>query len=429
MNLQVLYVDVSELKLDGHNPRKHPRRQIEQLKRSIKAFGFTNPLLIDSEGHIICGHGRYTAAVESGMSELPTIRLQGMTLLEISALRIADNKIAQGAVWDAELLKLTIESISAVDINFDLELTGFETPDIDQILRGGQGADPADDAIPAAPKRATTTRGDIWILGRHRIGCGDVRDRVFLEQLMADGRADAAILDPPYNVPISGHAVAKGSHPDFACAVGELSREEFTRFLGDSLGACAAFSKSGAVHFVFMDQAHIEEVTAAGGTVYSRRLNTCVWNKSNAGMGGLYRSKHEFIFIYKVGDASYCNCVQLGKYGRNRTTVWDYASVNTFRASRRADLALHPTVKPVALVADAIKDVTKLRETVLDGFLGSGTTLLACERTGRVCRGLELEPMYVDIAVERWLELTGGEALHVSTGRKFLSAALRGEAK
>ena len=250
--------------------------------------------------------------------------------------------------------------------------------------------------------------GDIWQLGEHRVGCGDGRDRAFLAEVIEKGdRVDAAFLDPPYNVRINGHVNARGRHREFAMASGEMSEAEFRSFLADTLGACASVSRDGAVHFVCMDWRHMDDVTASVEGVYSELLNICVWNKSNAGMGSLYRSKHEMVFVYRVGDAPHTNTVELGKHGRNRTNVWDYASVNSLKGSRREDLALHPTVKPVAMVADAICDVTRQGELVLDIFLGSGTSLVAAERVGRRFRGLDIDPAYVDVAMTRWSEITG----------------------
>ena len=217
-------------------------------------------------------------------------------------------------------------------------------------------------------------------------------------------------MDPPYNVKISGHAVAKGSHREFAMASGEMSEAQFRGFLIDTLGTATAVSRDGAVHFVCMDWRHMDDVSAVGKTLYGALLNLCIWNKSNAGMGSLYRSKHELVFVYRVGAAPHLNNVELGKHGRNRTNVWDYASVNSLKGSRREDLALHPTVKPTSLVADAIQDVTRRGELVLDLFLGSGTSLIAAERTGRRFRGVELDPAYVDVAIARWTERTGQEA-------------------
>ena len=251
---------------------------------------------------------------------------------------------------------------------------------------------------------------DIWQLGEHRVACGDGRDEGFLQRLVGEGAAiDCAFLDPPNNVKINGHANAKGRHREFAMASGEMSEPEFRSFLADTLGACSNVSRDGAVHFVCMDWRHMDDVTASAAGIYDELLNICVWNKSNAGMGSLYRSKHEMVFVYRVGSASHTNTVELGKHGRNRTNVWDYASVNSMKGSRREDLALHHTVKPVAMVADAICDVTRQGELVLDIFLGSGTSLIAAERVGRAFRGLDIDPAYVDLAMTRWSELTGKE--------------------
>ena len=264
-------------------------------------------------------------------------------------------------------------------------------------------------SIPALATTAINQVGDIWILGDHRVGCGDSRDLAFLQSVVGDGsQADAAFLDPPYNVKIQGHANVTSRHREFAMASGEMTQAGFRGFLTETLGACAAVSRDGAVHYVCMDWRHMGDVEAVGGEIYGDLLNLCIWNKSNAGMGSLYRSKHELVFVYRVGTAQHLNTVELGKHGRNRTNVWDYASVNTFGGSRWQDLALHPTVKPVAMVADAFQDVTRRGDLVLDAFLGSGASLIAAERTGRRFRGLDIDPLYVDLAVERWRLMTGG---------------------
>ncbi len=274
--------------------------------------------------------------------------------------------------------------------------------------------DPDDEVIPAVPDNVRVQPGDIWQLGEHRIACGDGRNVAFLQQLVGEGAAiDCAFLDPPYNVKINGHANAKGRHREFAMASGEMSTEQFRAFLADTLGACARVSRSGAVHFVCMDWRHMDDVTTSVSDVYAEQLNICVWNKCNAGMGSLYRSKHEMVFVYRVGTEPHSNHVELGKHGRNRTNVWDYPSVNSMRGSRREDLELHPTVKPVAMVADAICDVTWQGELVLDIFLGSGTSLIAAERVGRRFRGLDIDPAYVDLAMTRWSQITGGEPVLV----------------
>ena len=403
--LSIVYRSVDTVFPDRRNARTHPKRQLDQIAASIREFGFTNPILIDPSSVLVAGHGRLLAAKAMGLAEVPTITLEGLSEAQKRALRIADNKIALGAGWDLDLLKI---ELSELNLNIDLSLTGFSTGELDVILEGEP--DPDDEVIPAAPAEPRTRPGDIWVAGDHRIGCGDGRDQAFLEEVMGSGtRADAAFLDPPYNVRINGHANAKGRHPEFAMASGEMSDEAFRQFLMDTLSSCARLSRDGAIHFICMDWRHLGDVSIVGKAIYGDLLNLCVWNKSNAGMGSLYRSKHELVFVYRVGKAPHLNAVELGRHGRNRTNVWDYASVNSLAGSRREDLSLHPTVKPTALVADAIQDVTKRGEVVLDIFLGSGTTLIAAERTGRRFRGLELDPAYVDVALARWTAMTGNE--------------------
>jgi DNA modification methylase len=309
-----------------------------------------------------------------------------------------------------------------VHIDLDPGDMGMSVGEIDKLLIAGD-TDPGDDTIPAISSRAVSRPGDIWIgRDRHRVGCGDCRDLSFLQQLVGSCPVDCCVTDPPYNRMIAGDATTgrgRVRHPEFVVASGELSDEAFEEFLEDALGGFANVSRDGAVHFVFMDHQHVDTLLTVGKRVYAKRLNLCVWNKSNAGMGSLYRSKHELIGVFKVGDAAHLNAVQLGKHGRNRTNVWDYPSVNTFGGSRRRDLELHPTVKPVGLIADAIMDVTRRGDLVFDGFLGSGTCLIACERTGRLCRGIEINPHYVDLALQRWSERTGLDAILESTGQSF----------
>jgi len=417
--LTVVYRPLAGLIPDPRNARTHAKRQIDQIKASITAFGFTNPILADPEGHLIAGHGRLIAARELGMTEAPVIELAGLSEAQKKALRLADNKIALGAGWDIDILKLELAELSLAELEVDLSLTGFSTGEIDVILKIGE--DPDDEVIPATPVTPVTQRGDIWQLGEHRIGCGDGRDTQFLKAVIGEEHIAAAFLDPPYNVKINGHANAKGRHREFAMASGEMTPAAFRAFLAESFAACAAVSKPGAVHFICMDWRHLADVQAASDGIYDALLNICMWNKSNAGMGSLYRSKHEMVLVYRVPGAGHTNAVELGKHGRNRTNVWDYASVNSMRVSRREDLALHPTVKPVAMVADAFCDVTRQGELVLDTFLGSGASLIAAERVGRRFRGIEIDPAYVDVAIERWRNLTGRSPQLV--GRAAESAA------
>lgn len=411
--LRVTYVPTASLVPYARNPRTHSPQQLHQLTKVVREFGLTNPILVDPDYTIIAGDLRRRVATVLGLAEVPVIVIEGLSEPQKRALRLADNKIALGAGWDEELLRIELLELSQPELEFDLELTGFTTGEID--VRLNDEVDPDDEVIPAVPATPRCRPGDIWQLGEHRIGCGDCRDRDLVSRLLGEGaRVGAAFLDPPYNVMINGHANARGRHREFAMASGEMTTAEFRTFLNDCLAVAAQLSAPGAVHFICMDWKHLVDLEAAASPLYDQLLNICVWNKSNAGMGSLYRSKHEMIMVYRVRGGPHRNNVELGRHGRNRTNVWSYASVNSLKGSRRQDLALHPTVKPVGLVADAICDVTRHGDTVLDVFLGSGTTLIAAERTGRRCRGLDIDPAYVDVAIERWCNATGKlpELLH-----------------
>ena len=408
--LAIEYLRSAELRPDPNNPRTHSKKQVAQIAASMRAFGVVNPILVDEDNVIIAGHGRLQATKSLDHEFVPVIRLTGLSQAQRKALRIADNKIAINSGWDADLLRQQVIEIQALDIEFDVQVLGFETAELDLMMTPAPAAVSDDDTLPETAAVARARLGDIWALGRHRVGCGDCRDAEFLQAVVgADTKIDAAFLDPPFNVSIQNHANVRKSHREFAMASGEMTDPEFIRFLETTLGACANVSKDGAVHFVCMDWRHIEHLMRAVEVVYDELLNLCVWNKSNAGMGSLYRSKHELVFVYRAGSAQHYNAVELGRHGRNRTNVWDYSSVNV-GGSRRGELKWHPTVKPTAMVAAAIQDVTKRGELVLDAFLGSGTTLIAAERAGRVCRGIEIDPAYVDIAIERWEAITGLQA-------------------
>lgn len=421
--LAITYRPVKDLKPDPRNPRTHPPKQIEQIAKNIGAFGFVNPILVDEGGVIIAGHGRLQAAKKFGLEHVPTISLHGLSDAEKKALRIADNRLAQKSGWDTDLLRELMVDLQAPEVEIDLDLTGFSVGEIDVLLNEKPAAPDDDDAPPATVGAPRAKAGDVWVLGEHRVGCGDCRDADFLAKVVGiDVLIDAAFLDPPYNVSIKSHANVRAKHREFAMASGEMSDTEFETFLVQTLGACAAVSRSGAVHFVCMDWRHSRHLEHAGDKVYGDLLNLCVWNKSNAGMGSLYRSKHELVFVYRVGEEQHFNAVELGRHGRNRTNVWDYASVNT-GGMRAGELDLHPTVKPVAMVADAIKDVTRRNDLVLDAFLGSGTTLIAAERVGRRCRGTEIDPAYVDIIIQRWEAMTGQIAVLETQTQTTLSEA------
>ena len=420
--LSVRYKRILELKPYDRNARTHTRRQIIQIAASIGEFGWTNPVLIDDEGGIIAGHGRVEAAKLLGLETVPTIRLQDMTEAQKRAYIIADNRLAELAGWDEEVLAIELQALGEIDLDFDLEVTGFETAEIDLLIESldGSGFQDEADAIPEIDDSAppVSRLGDLWLLGRHRLFCGDATKAESFARLMGGEPAQMVFTDPPYNVPIDGHVCGLGSvkHAEFAMASGEMSVAQFTAFLETVFEHLATNSADGSLHFVCMDWRHVFELMSAARGVYSELKNLCVWNKTNGGMGSLYRSKHELVFVYKNGTAPHVNNVELGRYGRYRTNVWDYAGVNALGANRLDELAMHPTVKPVALVADAIKDCSRRGNIVLDAFGGSGTTLIAAERTNRRGYVIELDPRYVDVAIARFERLTGEAAVHAETG-------------
>jgi DNA modification methylase len=436
VDLKIVYRRIEDLKPDPANPRHHTRRQIRQIGESVKAFGFNAPILIDRDRNIIAGHGRWLACRELGFAEVPTLCLDHLTPEQARAFMIADNRLAEIAVWDDRLLAQQLKELSLVGLDFAIEAIGFEMGEIDLRIASLDAAaeveaDPAD-MVPQLPATPLSKLGDHWLLHRHRLSCGSALDSEVFAALMGEERAATVFVDPPYNVRIDGHASGLGAihHRPFPMASGEMDRSQFTAFLGQAFRNLAAFSIDGSIHFVCMDWRHVEELLAAGREAYDELKNICIWVKDNAGMGSFYRSQHEFVAVFKHGHLAHRNNIQLGQFGRNRSNVWHYPGANSFaRYSEEGNLlALHPTVKPVTMVADAILDCSARRDIVLDAFLGSGTTLIAAERTGRRCYALELDPIYADTAILRWQALTGGSARHAVSGRSFDDLAREAEA-
>ena len=381
------------------------------------------PVVADGEGQVVIGHGRVLAAKKLRMPRIPVIQIRHLSKAQLKALRIADNRLAQHAHWDERLLGESFLELKELDVDFDLSITGFSLPEIDLTLQKLQGTGTAetDDEVDATTGVAVCQTGDVWQLGDHRLHCGDATSKIAFDLLMKEECANVVFVDPPYNVPVDGHVSGKGKvrHREFAQGSGELSREEFIQFLSQTSGLLAKHSTDGAIHFVCMDCRHADELLAAGREVYSELKNIAVWVKSTPGMGSLYRSQHELVFVFKSGTGRHTNNVELGKHGRNRTNVWNYDSASVQARKGNNLLALHPTAKPVQLVMDALLDCSHRGDIVLDSFLGSGTTLLAAERTGRICRGIELDPLYVDTAIRRWQNLTGRDAVRSSDGELF----------
>lgn len=402
------------------NARSHSDKQIAQLGASIRQFSFLVPIVVDDKGTILAGHGRWSAAKRMGLGEVPVIQAAHLSEEEKRLFVIADNRLAELAEWDTELLELEIKDLETTVVDCDLEITGFDTVDLDRML--GKPSRPKDvaDRVPE-PQRdhpSIAQLGDLWLLGPHKLLCADACEAGSYERLLANERAEMVFIDPPYNVPIDGHVGGKGRirHREFLLASGEMSEVEFTRFLQRGFDNLKHFSRDGSVHFVCMDWRHIPELLAAGEPVYGKPKNLIVWSKDNAGMGTFYRSQHELIFAFKAGTGANINNFGLGERGRYRTNVWCYPGVNT---SRDDVLRSHPTPKPVAMVVDAIKDCSNRGGIILDSFAGSGTTILAAERAGRVARAIELDPIYCDVVCKRWQEFSGKSAIRASDGRQF----------
>lgn len=415
VELHVDLVDINLLKPYAMNARAHSRKQVRRIADSIKQFGFTNPLLIDELGEVIAGHGRLQAAQQLKLGQVPVIRLRHLDTAQKRALRLADNRIAELSSWTPELLTSELQFL--VETDFAVEVTGFDTIDLDRILTPANAADDPDDApVPAPPDQPTSRPGDIWLLGNHKLICGDARLPETYTALLGAELADLVITDPPYNVPISGHVSSTARHGNFAMASGEMSRAEFQRFLSQALGCARERSRPGSVHYVFMDWRSLAELLAVGANVYGHLLNICVWAKTNAGMGSFYRSQHEFIAVFRHGDVAHINNVQLGRLGRHRSNLWTYAGATTFSRTRDADLVDHPTVKPIAMIADAIRDASRPGDLVLDPFGGSGSTLLAADKIGRRAALIEFDPAYVDVILRRFEERTGIAPILAATG-------------
>ena len=415
---------IEALKPYARNARTHSKTQIKQIASSIERFGFVNPVLISDDDIIIAGHGRVEAAKLLGRKTVPTIEISHLSDAESRAYILADNKLALNAGWDNELLALELQDL--LDDDFDLDLTGFNIAEIDFIIEDAASGnpdaiDPADDEVPHIDSPAVTCMGDLWLLGRHKLICGDAQDSQSFRRLIGNEHIDLLFTDPPYNVKIDGNVCGLGSvkHREFAFASGEMNEDEFASFLSTTLGNARSTMRDRAIAYVCMDWRHMAEMLAAGKSAFTELKNLVVWNKTNGGMGAFYRSKHELIFVFKKGSAPHTNSFGLGETGRYRTNVWDYAGISSISASRGDELAMHPTVKPVAMIADAIKDCSRRGEIILDCFGGSGSTLIAAEKTGRRARLIEYDPLYCDTIIRRWEQHSGKQAVLANGGLSF----------
>ena len=429
-DLAIEYRAPAQLKAFARTARTHSRKQIRQIADSIERFGFTNPILLDDEGTILAGHGRVVAAQLLKLDRVPCVRLSSMSDVERRAYVLADNKLALNAGWDEEILAGELKGLLEAVPSFDIAVTGFSIAEVDMLIEDVTPAppDPADDRLPTLRSRDRTTSraGDLWLLGPHRVLYGDCTDAASFSMLMGDDKAQMVFTDPPYNVPIAGHVsgLGKARHREFAMASGEMSRVQFVSFLQSVFQHLVDWSRDGSIHFVCMDWRHLTEIMTAGSLVYTELKNLCVWAKDNGGMGSFYRSRHELVFAFKNGTGPHINSFELGQHGRHRTNVWEYRGMNSRGRERQADLALHPTVKPVALIADAIRDVSERGGIVLDCFGGSGSTLIAAHKIGRRARLVEIDPVYVDRMIRRWQTYAKDDAVLAGTGQSFDEVAV-----
>ena len=418
----VIYRPIAELGLDPKNPRLHSPKQIRQIARSIETFGFNVPVLVDATSKVIAGHGRIMAAQSLGLREVPTICLEHLSQPQARAFMIADNRLTDNSAWDDRLLGQQLKELSEFDLDFSLEAVGFEIGEIELRIEGldSEAREESDsaDTLPVAPLGPPVSRvGDLWMLGSHRVHCGSALDQVAYGALMQDEQAAMVFTDPPDSVPnLSGLARVEPRDRDIFMASGEMNPAEFTAFLTRAFSLQANASVDGALHFICTHWRRLAELLAAGREVYTELKDVCMWAKHRSETGSLYRSQHELIFIFSHGNGQHATNVRPGQRSRKRSNVWRSNSVP--RSSDEGNLT-HRTVKPVTLVADAIMDWTRRGDIVLDAFLGSGTTLIAAERTERRCHGLDIEPRHVDTVIRRWQAVTNKEAQHMASGRSF----------
>lgn len=407
------------------NARTHSKKQIREIADSMLRFGVISPIVADDRRRIVAGHARAEAAKLIGLKQVPVIRVSHLNETEIRAYMLADNKLAEKAGWDREILAIEFKElqIALPEIGLDVGITGFEPGEIDSILVDfdDERPDPADQFPEMESDAVVAQENDLYILGRHRLLVGDARDRNAYARLMQAETADMAFLDPPYNVRVDGHVGGRGriKHPEFAYASGEMTYNQFVQFLQETLGQCARRTVDGGITYVCIDWRHAGELLEAGASVFDELKNICVWAKTTPGQGTFYRSQHELVFVYKRGLAPHINTFKLGQHGRSRSNVWTYPGANTFRAGRMDELKMHPTVKPVALIADAMRDCSRRGSVILDAFAGSGSTIIAAEQIGRRAFCIELEPRYVDVAIQRWQRFTGKDAVLDSSGQTF----------
>jgi DNA modification methylase len=430
---QITQVPINSLKTSNRSLRRHGPAKQKKLEANIRQFGFIVPIVVNEHDRVLAGEARLAAARKLGLQTVPAVVVNHLTPAQTEAFRIADNRLVELSNWDEEALRDTFDTILEIDGDFELELTGFETAEIDglfEIASTAPEADP-DDETPERVSNPAVRRGDLWLIGEHRLLCGDATSADDLALLLDGNQIDLVVTDPPYNVPVNGHVRGTGQvgHREFVLASGELSDDQFEELLSTFLKRSLSHLKQGGLVYSFMDWRSIELLLRCGREADLDLLNIAVWNKTNGGMGSLYRSKHELCAVFKKGTAPHTNNIQLGRHGRYRTNVWDYAGVNSFGNNRSDDLADHPTVKPTTMITDILRDVSKRRAIIFDPFAGSGTVLIAAERAGRVARALELDPVHVETALRRFEKRVGTQAVLADTEETLAQVKARRDAE
>jgi len=431
LRLKLEYVPIESLKTAERVLRHHKRRQIKQIGRSLQCHGFLVPLVVRADDTIVTGNARLAAAKLIGLREVPIIRDEHLSAEQSRLFAIADNKLAEGVEWDLSALAIEFAEIAFAAPELNQDNSGFSITERDIIFgrcRSDELGDlddaQADDDEPDAGS-ATARLGDVFLLGRHTVVCGDATDPAVIAKAVGDRQVRTVASDVPYNTKIAGNVSGTNRFEEFAMASGEMDKPQFTAFLASAINATQPYLLDGALLYLFMDWRHIAELIAASESTKLSYLNLLVWAKTNAGLGSFYRSAHELVGVFKHGDAPHVNNVELGRHGRNRTNVLSYPGVNTFSKGRNKALHLHPTVKPVALMADLILDSSAEGDVILDPFGGSGTTLIAAERTARTACLVEIDPGYVDVIVKRFEAATGEVGIHAETGEPFVEFARR----
>jgi len=414
---------IEQLKPAERRPRTHNRAQKRKLAAILRTVGFIDPIVADENWNVLAGHLRLEVGHELGLKTIPVIQISHLNDTEKRTYVLAANRIAEDAGWDRSLLAVELGELALMlpEADIELEATGFSINDFDQIVADfGEHSPEAAEALPK-PGPSVSQLNDLWLCHKSRLYCADALQAASFVALMAGQRATMTFTDAPYNVSILKHARGRSrtALKEFAVASGEMTTAEFLHFLQSVFQLIASVSIDGSIVFSCIDWAHVHTMLEAGGQSFSELKNICVWVKSNGGMGTFYRSRHEMVCIFKVGSAPHINTFELGQHGRSRTNVWEYAGLSGFKCGRAEELAMHPTVKPVRMIADAMLDCSKSQSIVLDPFLGSGSTLIAGEMVGRRVFGLELDASYVDVAVRRWQAFTGRDAILEATGQTF----------